>query len=82
MSGNFIVGERSRSSKLGRKTKMKAGGGGDLGNTNTNIVSPNTTAPSSLIKKHRTPPPAPQQQTEGSNVCVCVRVCVCVSCDL
>lgn len=49
--------------------------GGDLGNTNTNIVSPNTTAPSSLIKKHRTSPPTPQQQTEGSNVCVCVCVC-------
>lgn len=69
MSGNFIVGERSRSSKLGRKPKWKRG---DLGNTNTNIVSPNTTAPSSLIKKHRTSPPTPQQQTEGSNVCVCV----------
>lgn len=41
----------------------------DLGNTNTNIVLPNTTALTSLIKTQESPP-TPQQQREGLKMCV------------
>lgn len=65
MSGNFIVGEWGRSSKQGRKPNESR----DLGNANTNIVLPNTTALTSLIKTQESSP-TPQQQREGLKMCV------------
>lgn len=47
MSGNLIVGEQGDSVQSG---VVNQNGGRDLGNTNTNIALPNTTALKSLIK--------------------------------
>ena len=68
MSGNFIVGERGDAVQSGVVNQNESR---DLGNTNTNIVLPNTTALTSLIKTQDLPSPRPNNRGK-----------MCVSWDL